>query len=270
VLSVYDALVGIEEVYHAAGLVSFDPRQKERLMDVNARGTENVVNMALERGVQRLCHVSSVAALGRAEDGQKVNEQTSWKDSKFNSTYAISKYAAEREVWRGMEEGLSAVILNPTIILGPGGWDTGSGLLFRAVWNGLKFYPQGTNGFVDVRDVARVGISLMEQQRFGARFVVSSEDVSYEYLFTEIARALGRKPPRIKASPFMTGLAWRLDKVRSGITGGSPVITKETAMTSSSHWYYDASESVKATGSGYIPVLQSVHDWAETFLKTYR
>lgn len=267
VLSVYDALDGIREVYHAAGLVSFLPADRDRLMTINAEGTANVVNMALERGVRRLCHISSVAALGRSESGTSIDEKTVWKNSKYNSVYAISKFNAEREVWRGMEEGLQVLILNPSIILGPGNWNTGSSLLFRAVKDGLRFYPTGATGFVDVRDVSRIAVSLMEQGLFGERFVVNGENLSYEELFGIIAEAFGKSRPSVRVSGSLVGIAWRLERIRSLITGKMPLITRETATTSSSVWRYDASRSVSATGTPYIPIRESIRHWAPRFLE---
>jgi len=270
VLSVYDALHGVGEVYHAAGLVSFDPRDRERLNSVNYEGTVNVVNMSLERGVSRLCHISSVAALGRAEPGQMIDEKAVWKNSRYNSDYAISKFNAEREVWRGMEEGLPAVILNPSIILGPGNPDSGSSLLFRAIWEGLRFYPVGTTGFVDVRDVSRIALSLMDQGRVGERFVVNSENLSYLDLFTMIATAFGKRPPGIAVSKQLAGLAWRMERIRTMFTGNAPVLTRETAITSSEIWRYDSTISVNATGSVYIPIRESVMHWAGLFSSELR
>lgn len=265
VLSVYDALEGIKEVYHAAGLVSFLPDDRERLMAINAEGTANVVNMALERDVSRLCHISSVAALGRSESGTKIDETTVWTNSKYNSVYAISKFNAEREVWRGMEEGLQVVVLNPSIILGPGNPDTGSSLLFRAVKDGLRLYPTGATGFVDVRDVSRIAVSLTEQKRFGERFVVNSESISYRELFGMIAEAFGKRPPSLRVPNAVMRLAWRLEKIRSAVTGKPPLITRETANTSASVWKYDAARSVAATGETYIPIRESINHWAPFF-----
>jgi nucleoside-diphosphate-sugar epimerase len=262
VLSVRDALEGVEEVYHAAGLVSFDPRDRSRLNEINTMGTTHVVNMSLEQGVSRLCHISSVAALGRSEPGVPVDEKTAWKISKYNSAYAVSKFNAEREVWRGMEEGLPAVILNPSIILGPGNPDTGSSLLFRAVWEGLRFYPVGSTGYVDVRDVSRIAVALMEQGRTGERFVINAENVFYRDLFRMIASAFGKRPPSVRVSATLKELAWRLETVRSALTGKAPRLTRETAATSSKEWRYDASMSVEATGISYIPVVESVRYWS--------
>lgn len=270
VTSVYEALEDVQEVYHAAGLVSFDPLDRDRLQLINEYGTANVVNMALEHGVNRFCHISSVAALGRTGDEPFVTETATWKNSSYNSSYAISKYGAEREVWRGVEEGLKAVIVNPTVILGPANWNSGSGLLFRAVWEGLKFYPVGTTGFVDIGDVSKLAITLMEKEIFGERFIINAANISYFELFTTIAQALQRPAPSVKVSPSLAALAWRVERLRTLITGKAPVITRETAHTSSGSWSFDGGKVLRATGSSYRPIKDAVTEWSKVFLETGR
>ncbi len=269
VLSVYEALEGVDEVYHAAGLVSFDPSDRDKLFRINTVGTTNLVNMSLERGIKAFCHISSVAALGRSTESPLVDEQSEWTESPYNTTYAKSKYAAEQEVWRGIEEGLPAVILNPSIILGPGDWWTGSGSLFRAVHQGLRFYPCGSTGFVDVRDVAHAALLLMRGKHFGERFVLNGADCSFRHIFTLIADALGKAPVSIRVGPALAGVAWRIEKVRTLFTGKPPVITRETAHTSTADWRYDGSKVCRSTGLTYTPIDSSVRDWAEVFQKSF-
>ena len=177
--SIENALDGVDEVYHAGAIVSFYPKDHKAMLNVNINGTANLVNLSLEKNIDKFCYVSSVATLGRADQNGLTSEETHWQQNSKNSVYSISKYGAEREVWRGMEEGLNAVIINPSVILGPGFWDDNSGL-FKLVWKGLKYYTQGINGFVDVRDVARAMRIVMEQNQFNNRFIVSSENVSYQ------------------------------------------------------------------------------------------
>ena len=269
VLSVKEAMAGINEVYHCAAIVSFDDRLKNEIEQINVTGTTNVVNMALETGVSKFCHISSVAAVGRDGNNPEINESISWKSSKHNTWYAVTKYAAEREVWRGIEEGLHAVIVNPSIILGPGNWNSGSGLLFRAVHEGLKFYPTGTTGFVDVRDVANCCISLMNKSITNERFILNSENIPYQSLFEFISDSMKRPAPFIKVSPLMSALAWRFEKLRSVLTGSYPKLTKETANTSMHKWHYDNSKIIDAIGCHFIPVKDSCHQWAEEFERSF-
>jgi len=192
IFSLEDAMEGAEEVYHCAALVSFLPEDKKRLIRINTEGTANVVNAALEKKIRKLCHVSSIAALGRPEhQSDLIDENLVWKPSKHNSAYAISKYGAEREVWRGTAEGLDAVIVNPSIVLGLAGPGMGSSRIFNTVRDGLKFYPPGKNGFVDVRDVARAMILLMESDIRNERFILNAENLEYKKLLGMMAVARG-------------------------------------------------------------------------------
>lgn len=267
-LSIRDAMEGIEEVYHTAAIVSFDPADRQKLFRTNVDGTSHMVDMALEADVKRFCHVSSVAALGRVSEDVTVDETSSWRNSNHNTDYAKTKYAAEMEVWRGFEEGLRGVIVNPTIILGPAGWNTGSGLLFKTVWDGLKFFPEGSNGFVDVRDVSGAAVRLMEAGIHGERFILVSENIPYRQLFESIAIALGKKPPTFKITRSIAEVAWRIDWLRAKLPGNKPLLTREMAHTSTHRWSYSNAKVKAAIGMEFIPVERSVEDWAEVFLKT--
>jgi len=168
----------VKLVYHCAAMVSFDPKDYNQLMQVNVEGTANMVNAALAAGVDKFLHVSSIAALGRNKNNSQVDEDSKWQRNKFNTNYSISKYLSEQEVWRGIHEGLNATIINPSTILGSGFWEKGTGQLFTQVMQGLKFYPQGTTGFVDVRDVARLMIIMMESETLSERVLANGDNLS--------------------------------------------------------------------------------------------
>jgi len=223
------ALEGIAKVYHCAAVVSFDKKDHDLLYKINVEGTANLVNMALDAGVKKLCHVSSTAAVAKSAEGKLTVESNDWKTDKNNSVYSISKFGAEREVWRGTQEGLPAVVVNPSVILGPGNWEQSSTTLFKTVWDGLSFYTAGGNGFVDVRDVVDAMFQLMESDCTGERFLVVGENASFKKVFDSIAKALGKKAPHKKAGPFLTSIAWRLLAVKRWLTGKRPAITKESA-----------------------------------------
>lgn len=263
--SIEENLVGVAEIYHCAATVSFQKSDHQSMLSVNVKGTENMVNAALHQSVNKFCHVSSIAALGRAEKAKVVSEKTLWKSSGNNSVYAISKYGAEREVWRGIAEGLNAVIVNPSVILGAGNWNSGSSELFRLVDRGLKFYTTGVNGFVDVRDVVEAMLHVMEHEYFQERFIVSSEDISYRALFSMMAEELGKKPPSMAISPFMAEVAWRLLAIRSMITGKKSAITRETARTASNKHYYSADKLRQKTGFVFTPISQSIASICATY-----
>lgn len=262
-----EALSGIDEVYHCAGKVSFQPSDRERMHHINISGTANVVNACLDAGIRKLCHVSSIAAIGRNGTPAMINEDNSWKTSAHNSEYAISKYGAEREVWRGIAEGLNAVIVNPGVIIGPGDWRTDSSMLFGQVNRGLRFYTEGMNGFVDVRDVAASMIKLMNGDRTGERFILVAENKPFREVFDRIADALHKPRPSIKAGPFLAAIAWRTEWIRSKLFGTRPVITKETARSASGVNRYDNTKIKTATGIQFIEIERAIADAAVYFRK---
>ncbi|RLD91070.1 MAG: hypothetical protein DRJ09_02250 [Bacteroidetes bacterium] len=266
-LSLQEAFRGVKEVYHSAAVVSFESGAKKQMLHTNISGTANVVNVALEKNISKLCYVSSIAALGRSSDEKPITESTYFSSSENPSAYALSKYEAEREVWRGIHEGLNAVIVNPSVILGPGDWNTGSAKLFQTIYNGLKFYTRGVNGFVDVNDVANVMILLMESDVAGEQFLVNAEDVSYQHLFSMMAEALKVKPPTREAGVFLSALYWRLLALKSLLTGKKPTVTKETAQTAQQVFHYDNGKLLKYFDFQYMPIRESVNRATELFMK---
>lgn len=247
-----DALSGCEKVIHCAALVSFHRRDFMRLFEHNRQGTANVVNCALEEGVKQMIHVSSTAAVGSDSDFQDGirRESNHWNANESVSGYSLSKYSAEKEVWRGIEEGLPAAIVNPSIMLGPGNWNESSLKIMRTLKNGLKYYTPGGNAFVDVRDVALVIRRLMEEEITGERFLVTGHNLLFKDLFDKICAQLHVKAPYKKAGPFMTGLAWRLSGIFSRFTGKRPTITKESAESSQKIRLY-SSEKIEQQLPGF-------------------
>ena len=266
IFSLEEAMEGVEDVYHCAAIVSFLPEDRKRLMQINTGGTANVVNAALEKKIRKLCHVSSIAALGRPENqADLIDEELVWKTSKNNSIYAVSKYGAEREVWRGTAEGLNAVIVNPSIILGFAATSKGSSRIFSTIWEGLKFYPPGINGFVDVRDVVRAMILLMNSDICNERFILSIESIEYKKLFDLISAEMGKPVPRLKVSPIMSGFAWRLEKLRSMVTGIKPLITRETARTATQQYNYSNEKIKKELGFEFTPIEETIRHFCGIF-----
>jgi dihydroflavonol-4-reductase len=233
---------GVAFVYHCAGLVSFSPKEENKLYKINVEATANLVNASLVAGVKKLVHVSSVAALGRIRPGEFIDEKMQWTPETSNSKYGHSKYLGELEVWRGVAEGLNAVVVNPSIILGAGDWNDGSTKIFQSVYNEFPWYTEGTTGFIDVRDAAQAMIQLMESEITGERFILSGENASYRTLFTMIAKAFGKKIPSKKVTPFLAALVWRLEAVKNKFSGKAPLITKETAATSLANVEFDNSK----------------------------
>jgi nucleoside-diphosphate-sugar epimerase len=267
VYSLLDAMEGVDTIYHCAAMVSFEKKHEALMMRTNIEGTANMVNAALERGITKFCHVSSIATLGRTEHGEPVTEETFWKSSPSNSNYSISKYGAEREVWRASEEGLDVVIVNPSIILGPGNWTQSTCNMFSKGYEGIKFYTDGTTGFIDVRDVSRLMIKLMNSDIKNQRFILNSENAGYRYFFDEMHTAFSRSRPSLKAGRFMSDLAWRMETIRSLFSGKPPLITRETARAAQSNSTF-SSEKILAAFPDYkfIPLKESVESTCKFFL----
>lgn len=251
----------VQQVYHCAGIVSFNPAKKYQMLKVNAEGTANVVNACLKAGIQKLIHVSSVSALGRRREGAIVTEETKWDEEKNNSSYGQSKYFAELEVWRGIGEGLNAVIVNPTIILGAGNWQDGSSAMFRNAWNEFPWYTEGVSGFVDAADVTNAMINLMESDITNERFIITAENWPFKKVFASMAAAFGKKPPYKKAPPYMIALLWRMEKIRKFITGGEPLLTKETVNTAQVKVNFDNGKLLYwLPGFRYKPLQQTIEE----------
>ncbi|MBK8364011.1 MAG: NAD-dependent epimerase/dehydratase family protein [Bacteroidetes bacterium] len=265
IFSLEDAFENVDVVYHSAALISFLPSERNLMMKVNVEGTANVVNMALDKKVKRFCHVSSVAALGRIAGSESVDENNVWKTSSENSNYAISKYGGEREVWRGIEEGLSAFIINPTIIIGPGDWNSGSSQMFSSVNKGLKFYATGSTGFVDYRDVSKCAIELMNKGVTGKRFVINGENLPYQFVFDKIAEGLNKPKATIKVTPLIAELGWRAEAFRSFIMRDKSMVTKETARNGNMHWKYLNEKIKKEIGIEFISIENSISHTASLF-----
>jgi len=258
------ALEGCTYLYHCAAMVSFDPKDRERVLYDNPLMTENVVNAALAHPPRKIIYVSSVAALGRRKNQTHYDETSSWVESKHNSAYAQGKYKAELHMWRGMEEGLCAAIVNPTIILGAGTWQQGSAALFDTIAGGFPFYSTGTNGFVDARDVAAIMHQLMHSSISGERFVVVGENRSFKDTFFAIADALSVKRPFIAAQPWMTEIVWRLEKIKQ-LWGGKPAVTRETARAARETYFYQNDKIKAALGFEFRALDDSIRDFARLY-----
>lgn len=249
-----DAFEGVTQVYHCAAKVSYQKEDWAMMLHTNIEGTRHIVNLCLERGV-RLMHVSSIAALGTPSPGELTSEQSKWDDGARHSKYALSKYESEMDVWRGIMEGLDGVIVNPSVIMGIGSGKKGAGAIFDLVQKGIKVYPPGTVGVVDVEDVAKIMILLMNNRAIsGERFVLNSENLSNKNLLERIAKLLGKPAPTIKARPFMLSIAWRVAKIIALLKGKRPTLTRETAKAAASKLAYSNKKLTDTTGYCFKPI----------------
>ncbi len=262
-----DAFAGVTHVCHCAAMVSFHPRDVRRMMQINVEGTANMVNLALSFGVEKFVHVSSIAALGRAKDRPQLSESSSWVQSGGNSQYAVSKYRSEQEVWRGQAEGLPVAIVNPSVVLGSGFWQSGSGQMFQKVHEGLRFWSVGRTGVVDVRDVAQAMLLLLESGITAERYILNAANIPFRDLFFQVADALGARRPSIKVSPMLAEVAWRVEWLKEKLTGAQPIVTRESARSSVSQFFYDNAKSLTLPGFAYRPLEQTIRETAAQFLE---
>ncbi|KAA2219590.1 NAD-dependent epimerase/dehydratase family protein [Maribacter flavus] len=219
------AFLGIEQVYHAAALISFDPRDFKKLRKVNVEGTANMVNLCIHHKIKKLCHVSTIGTIGRSTAGKEATESNDWNELHTN-VYALTKYSAEMEVWRGSQENLNVVIVNPGVIVGPGFWNSGSGKLFTTVNKAYSYYPPGGTGFVSVTDVVSVMTLLMASTIKNERFILVAENTTYKEIMTSIATALGKKPPRKELKKWQLEVGRYFDFLKTLFTGKPRTITK--------------------------------------------
>lgn len=241
------AFKNIRQVYHCAALISFDPAEENQLRKINIEGTANIVNFSIAYQIEKLCYVSSIAALGDLKEFENtVTEDTEWNPEKYHSDYAISKFGAEMEIWRGQQEGLPVAVLNPGVILGPGFWSQGSGAIFSNVANGLAFYTKGTTGFVAVTDVVQLLVLLMNSEINGERYIAIAENNNFRDILNTIASHLKVKEPKYHASFLMTEIAWRIDWFLTPLLNRKRKFSKEMARAAHVNHFY-SNEKVKAT-----------------------
>ncbi len=268
VVSLLDAMEGADAVVHSAAIVSFHARDRRKMYQANVEGTANVVNVALEKNIRRLIHVSSVAAIGRTSDDSLVNEEKKWEDNENNTHYATSKRKSEMEVWRGFSEGLEGVIVNPSTVLGYGDWHQSSCAIFRNVYNEFPWYTNGINGFVGVEDVAEASVRLLFSDINDRRFILNADNWSFQQLFNAIADGFGKKRPHRLATPFLGELAWRLESFKNLFADGKPLLTRESARVAHSMTRFDASAITAALpGFSFTPLDAVVENACKKYME---
>ncbi|MCX8490425.1 MAG: NAD-dependent epimerase/dehydratase family protein [Cyclobacteriaceae bacterium] len=256
-------------VIHAAAKVSFNSNKKRELFQVNVEGTKNVVNACLANGVNKLIHISSVAALGQQKGITLIDETSKWEESPLNSSYAKSKYLAELEVYRGMEEGLPASIVNPSLVLGRGNWEKSSSKLFQYVWKENKFYSSGQCNYVDIRDVVEIVFKLLNGNFLPHRFIASGGVITYKDIFEKIAFRLKKKAPSIKVSPFLVNTIARLEEMKGWLLNTNPLVTRESVKSASEKFTFSNQKSIYDLGMKYHPLDQTIDYCCEYYLRSY-
>jgi dihydroflavonol-4-reductase len=259
----------VDEVYHCAGFVSYAPQDATVLQQINVEGTANIVNACLLYPSVKLCHVSSIAAVNRKKGDAVITEDAKWDTNEERSVYAFSKYSAEVEVWRGISEGLKAVIVNPSIVLGPTDWKRSSTQLFKYAWDEHAFYTEGYANFVDVRDVVQAMTLLMQGDYWGNRFILNAHQITYQEFFQRAASCFNKKPPTMRVSNWLTEIIWRTEALRGKLTGARPLITKDTARVAKEKHFYSNVKIKEALGFEFRPLDETI-GWCCQALKQER
>jgi nucleoside-diphosphate-sugar epimerase len=262
------AFEGITQVYHCAGLISFNPADEDALRKTNIEGTANIVNLCLVFGVRKLCFVSSIATVGVAPiQTMSCNETHEWNPELPHTDYAISKYGAEMEIWRGYQEGLFVVIVNPGVILGPYFWVTGSGELFTRVAKKFPFYTRGATGFVGVDDVVQIMVQLMEKPISGERYILVAENLTYESIVKQIAGVFAVEIRWILITNWMLWVAWAIDFFLGFVAGKKRVLSKQLVRTLSENEHYSSEKISKELNYSFVPISTVINETAQLFKK---
>ncbi len=257
---------GVEYVYHCAALISFDPSDEKKLRKINIEGTANIVNLCISNRIKKLCYVSSVAAIGNEVNATKVTETAKWNPEGDHNDYAISKYGAEIEVWRGTQEGLDAVIVNPGIILGPGFWESGSGKIFKKIDKGLKYHFPKVSGFVGVFDVVKSMMQLMNSSIKNENYILVSENLSFEKVLKITAEYLNKPAPSKRLKKWMIALGWIFQKIGSWF-GAKREITRESIEGLYKETFYNNIKIKNDLDFQFTPIHEVLKETAELYLK---
>ncbi|MEH6762518.1 MAG: NAD-dependent epimerase/dehydratase family protein [Maribacter arcticus] len=262
------AFVEVTHVYHCAAYISFNPSDFKLLERINREGTANVVNMCIALGVKKLCHVSTIGTIGRPISNKKATEETEWGRQHANP-YAITKHLAEMEVWRGAQEQLQTVIVNPGVILGPGFWESGSGTFFKTASKGYPFYPPGGSGFITVADVTRSMVNLMNSKITGERFILVARNLSYKEILSHITSTMGKKAPSKELKLWQLQLVKFGDQIRNIITGKARTITNSTIYGLQHPTKFDNSKVTNALEFEFEPLEETIKFSAKLFSEEY-
>ena len=261
------AFKGIKQVYHCAAFISFNPKDYIEMRKINIHGTAIIVNLCIDAKIDKLCYVSSIAAVGESVKGNMITEDCEWNKELDNSGYSITKFGGEMEVWRASQEDVDVIIVNPGVILGSGFWESGSGKLFSKIYKGFNYYTEGVTGYVAVQDVVKPMIQLMQSDIINERFILVAENKTYKQIFSTIANALGLNNPSKKINPWQTAIIWRLTWLISKITGKAPLLSKYSARSAHSISEYSSEKIKTMLNYNFEKIENSVSSICKNYLK---
>ena len=266
IYSIEAALENVNSVYHCAGMVSFNKKDRASLYQINEIGTTNIVNACLSKNINSLCYVSSISAINNLDYKLPLNEDVFWKKSGKESDYSISKYNAEREVWRGIEEGLSAVIVNPGIVLSPGFWNQSSSVLFSTCFKGNKFYTNGSSAYIGALDLSAIMLELVSAKKFGSRYIIIENNYSYHFILSEIQKQFNKTPPSIKISKWLMRLGRLASQVASNFTKNHPIISSSMINSAFNTQTFSNQKILALTKRQIMPINQVINEICKIYL----
>lgn len=262
-VSLKEAFEGATTVIHSAAFVSFNPRRRKKIFEVNVAGTRNVIDTCLQLGIRNFIHISSVAALGCAP-GEEITEESKWTNA-LTSDYGESKYLAELEVFRGAEEGLTISIVNPSIILSASQPNRSSAMLFNYIWNEKPYYTEGSLNYVDARDVADAVYQLYNKPRAGEKFILSAGHLPYREFFALVAKRFNKRAPSIKIGSTLSYWAGLAEEVRGLLSNREPLMTRQSVGVAIHSFHY-CNKKAQQIGLRFRPLEETINWCCEDFL----
>lgn len=259
------AFKGITSVYHSAAMISFDPSDEKALRKINIEGTANIVNLCVSGGIKKLCFISSISTMDLTPGEKEISENFTWYQEQNHSDYAISKHGAEIEVWRGSQEGVPVIILNPGIIIGPGFWESGSGQIFKRIDSGLNYHFPKTTGFVWVQDVARAAIISMESSVINEQYIVVAENLEFKKALEMIANSIDKPSPKRPLKPWMVFIGWIYQTLAGTLFGKKRQIAKKDIKGLFAHTFYSNQKLVSEFNFKFTPVKEAIHQTGKIF-----
>lgn len=259
------AFEGITYVYHSAAMISFDPSDEKELRKINIEGTANIVNLCIAGGIKKLCFISSISTMDLTPGEKEISENFTWHQEQSHSDYAISKHGAEIEVWRGSQEEVPVVILNPGIIIGPGFWDSGSGQIFKRIDAGLNYHFPKTTGFVGVQDVVNAAICTMESSTKNEQFILVAENLEFKTVLEMIAESIDKPAPKRALKPWMVFIGWIYQSIMGNLFGKKRQITKKDTKALFRHTFYSNQKFISRFNFKFTPVQETIRQTGKIF-----
>lgn len=263
------AFNGVSTVYHCAALISFDTSDEKILRKINIEGTANIVNLCVVFKIKKLCYISSIAAMDVSLGEKYVTENFTWNQEKYHNEYAISKHGAEIEVWRGTQEGVPAIIMNPGVILGPGFWNAGSGQLFKKIDEGLNYHFSKTTGFVGVQDVVKAASIVMESNIQNEQYIVVAENLSFRDVLGLVAESIQKPSPKKRLKPWMVFIGWIYQSIANFLFGTKKLIAREDYRLLFKHSFYSSAKLRSEFPFQYTPIREVILKTGKIFRKEH-